>query len=63
VDGYREWTAISKDPARLRAWLSEWVHDVPDHAAYLRKRGKDRWRTVEVGQRLSGQVDYGRRLP
>lgn len=38
------------------------MHDLPDHAAYLDKLGEDHWRTVAVGERLSGQVDYGRRL-
>lgn len=60
---YRAWTAISKDPDRLQQWLQEWVHDLPDHAAYLAKLGEAHWRTVDVGERLSGQVDYGRRLP
>ena len=59
---YRAWTAISKDPERLQQWLQDWVHDLPDHAAYLDKLGEDHWRTVDVGERLSGQVDYGRRL-
>lgn len=60
---YRAWTAISKDPDRLQQWLREWVHELPDHAAYLAKLGEAHWRTVDVGERLSGQVDYGRRLP
>lgn len=59
---YREWTAISRDSERLQEWLLEWVHAVPDRDAYLAKLGEERWRTVQVGERLSGQVDYGRRL-
>lgn len=61
---YRDWTAISKDPRRLQAWLAEWVHGVPDRAAYLAKLGGEAWQDgIAVGERLSGQVDYGRRLP
>ncbi|MGH3518703.1 MAG: CoA transferase subunit A [Haloechinothrix sp.] len=59
---YREWTAISKDSARLQMWLKEWVHAVPDRTAYLDKLGEEYWQTITVGERMSGQVDYGRRL-
>lgn len=59
---YRQWTAISKDPVRLRQWLRDWIYDVPDHRAYLDKLGDEYWQTVTVGDRLSGQVNYGRRL-
>jgi glutaconate CoA-transferase subunit A len=59
---YRDWTPISREPARLRAWLAEWVHGVPGREAYLAKLG-DHWpAAVRVGERLSGPVDYGRRL-
>ncbi|WP_116040359.1 CoA transferase subunit A [Amycolatopsis palatopharyngis] len=59
---YREWTAISKDRTVLRQWLDDWVYGVPDREAYLAKLGPQRRRTVAVAERLSGQVDYGRRL-
>lgn len=58
---YRDWTAISKDPQQLQAWLKEWVHDLPDRAAYLEHLGEQRWQDNTVGERLSGQVNYGRR--
>lgn len=58
---YREWTAISKDPQLLASWLQEWVHDLPDRAAYLEHLGEERWQANQVGERLSGRVDYGRR--
>lgn len=60
---YRAWTGISKDKQLLRDWLQEWVLDVPDHAGYLAKLGEDYWQSVTVGQRPSGEVNYGRRLP
>ncbi|GAB2740057.1 CoA transferase subunit A [Nocardioides pakistanensis] len=61
---YRDWTPISKDPQLLQAWLAEWVHGVGDREAYLAKLGGGgSWKeSVAVGERLSGQVDYGRRL-
>jgi glutaconate CoA-transferase, subunit A len=58
---YREWTAISRDRQRLLRWLDDWVYALPDREAYLAKLGHQRWQTVVVGSRLSGQVDYGRR--
>jgi glutaconate CoA-transferase subunit A len=58
---YRDWTAISRDSKRLAAWLQEWVHEMPDRAAYLKHLGEERWAQNKVQERLSGQVDYGRR--
>jgi len=34
-DFYVRWEGISRDPARLQAYLDEFVHGVPDRAAYL----------------------------
>lgn len=56
---YREWSAISKDPARLEAWLAEWVLGVTDHADYLAKVGEERLRSLRPRPRLSSPVDYG----
>ena len=58
---YRDWTAISRDPQQLASWLQEWVYDLPDRAAYLERLGAERWERNKVGERLSGQVDYGSR--
>lgn len=60
---YRSWTAISKNSERLSTWLREWVYDLPDHAAYLRKLGDDHLASIQVGEQLSGRVNYGQRLP
>ncbi|MGW6585604.1 CoA transferase subunit A [Streptomyces globisporus] len=59
---YRAWSAISKDPARLRGWLEEWVYGTADHAAYVAKLGEEVWAGLAVGEAPSGSVDYGRRL-
>ncbi len=50
-------------PARLAGWLEEWVYALPDREAYVAKLGEQRWGTLAVAPRLSGQVDYGRRRP
>ncbi|MEV4729735.1 CoA-transferase [Saccharopolyspora sp. NPDC049426] len=58
---YREWTPISRDRDALVQWLDEWVHRVPDRAAYLAKLGSERWESVRVAPRPSQPVDFGRR--
>ena len=37
-DFYVAWEAISRDPAKLGRYLDEFVHGVPDRAAYLAKQ-------------------------
>ncbi|MET8659773.1 MULTISPECIES: CoA transferase subunit A [Streptomyces] len=59
---YRSWSAISKDPARLRAWLAEWVYGTADHAEYVARLGEGFWAGLAVGEALSQPVNYGRRL-
>jgi len=58
---YREWTPISRDPQAVRAWVQEWVREVPDHAAYLEKLGAERLDGLRVRPAPSGEVSYGRR--
>ena len=59
---YREWSHISKDPARLTDWLAEWIHGTKDHAEYIAKLGERHWEDLAVGEALSTPVNYGRRL-
>ncbi len=56
---YRDWDAISRDPARLDAWLDEWVHATSDRAAYLERLGAERVAALRPEPRPSGSVDYG----
>ncbi len=56
---YRDWDAISRDPDRLQAWLGEWVHDIPDRAAYVAKLDHAVLDGLKPGPRPSGSVDYG----
>lgn len=60
-DAYVAWDAIARDPARLAAWLEEWVHGVPDRAAYVAKLGAEAIaRIAPTGSAPAGPVDYGR---
>ncbi|WP_435590747.1 CoA transferase subunit A [Nocardia sp. bgisy118] len=58
-DFYRSWPAISKDPAALDRWLHEWIHDLPDHAAYLDKLGPGYFDRLVPEPAMSHPVDYG----
>ncbi|MEU1648876.1 3-oxoadipate--succinyl-CoA transferase [Streptomyces pristinaespiralis] len=59
---YRSWSHISKDPARLRDWMAEWVYGTRDHAEYVAKQGEGFWAGLAVGEAMSLPVNYGRRL-
>ncbi|SDS14066.1 CoA transferase subunit A [Agrococcus carbonis] len=59
---YRAWSAISADRERLAAWLDEWVHALPDHAAYVERLGADTRERLRVAPALSQPVDYGTRI-
>ncbi|HYM82739.1 MAG TPA: CoA-transferase, partial [Candidatus Dormibacteraeota bacterium] len=56
---YRDWDAISRDAAGTQAWLDEWVHGLPDRAAYVEKLGEARLAELQPGPAPSGSVDYG----
>jgi glutaconate CoA-transferase subunit A len=56
---YRDWEAISRDPARLGAWLDEWVIGLDGRAAYLARMGAEAVDALRPDPRPSGSVDYG----
>ena len=56
---YLEWDEVARDPARLEAWLDEWVHGTEDHDAYVAKLGAERWAELTPGDAWSGEVNYG----
>jgi len=56
---YMNWDRISRDAVTLEGWLDEWVHQIPDRAAYLRKLGETRLAALATEPRLSTPVDYG----
>jgi glutaconate CoA-transferase subunit A len=57
---YLDWDKISRDQAETEAWLQEWVYDVPDRAAYLKKLGKERLDGLAPGEMWAKPVNYGR---
>ncbi|MFC9358833.1 CoA transferase subunit A [Rhodococcus sp. NPDC057014] len=61
-DFYSHWSTISKDPELLDRWIQEWVHDVPDHAAYLEKLGANHFDDLTPVPAPSAPVDYGSTL-
>ncbi len=57
-DFYLAWREISQDKAKFDAWLEEWVHGVPDRAAYAAKMGERRVR-LRAHDHYSAPVNYG----
>lgn len=55
---YVEWDAISRDTAKLEAWLREWVHGVAGRAEYVDLLAA-RLESLRPGPAPSGEVDYG----
>lgn len=58
-DFYLEWDPISRDPERLEAWLDDWVHGLPDRAAYAERMSDTRER-LQPEPWASEPVEYGR---
>ena len=56
---YRDWDAIGRDPARLEAWLDEWVRGLDGRADYVDRLGSDAVAALRPEPRPSGSVDYG----
>jgi glutaconate CoA-transferase subunit A len=57
-DYYVGWREISQDETKLSAWLDDWVHGLPDRAAYVEKMG-DRLTRLKAKDQLSAPVNYG----
>ncbi len=56
-DFYVAWESISREPARLKRYLDEFVHDVPDRAAYLAKQPE--LARLRAKLQVSPGVNYG----
>jgi glutaconate CoA-transferase subunit A len=56
---YRDWDAIGREPARLSAWLDEWVLGLDGRAAYAARIGSEAVEALRPEPRPSGSVDYG----
>src|SRR6266496_583182 len=50
---------VSRDPARVGAWLDEWVYGLSDHAAYVRKLGAETMERLKPGSAPAAHVEYG----
>ena len=55
-DFYVQWEDVSRDPARLTAWLDEFVHGVRDRAAYAKRLKLTR---LKAKKRPAPSVNYG----
>jgi len=56
-DFYVAWESISRDPSRLQRYLDDFVHGVPDRAAYLEKQPQVT--RLKAKERFSAGVNYG----
>ena len=55
-DFYVRWEDVSRDPAALNEWLTQFVHGVKDRKAYARKLKLSR---LEAKRRVAPSVSYG----
>ena len=56
---YRDWDAISRDAARVAAWLDEWVIGLAGRTEYVGRLGSAAVEALRPAPRPSGTVDYG----
>ena len=56
---YLHWDEVSRDEAATAAWLTEWVHGVPDRAVYLEKLGPAVRDRLRPGEAWAQGVNYG----
>jgi glutaconate CoA-transferase, subunit A len=56
---YLEWDHLSESPERLKAYLDEWIYNLPDRAAYWQKMGSEVHERLRVPARPAAVVDYG----
>src|SRR5437764_3510724 len=56
---YLEWDALSRDAARTRAWLDEWVYGVNNRVEYMSKLGQEGLDKLQPGSAPAGPIDYG----
>jgi glutaconate CoA-transferase subunit A len=57
-DFYVAWEAVSRDPAKLQAYLEEFVYGLPDRQAYLAKQPSLVER-LSADERFCAGVNYG----
>ncbi len=57
---YLEWDEISKTREGVQAYLDEWVFGVKDRSEYWEKLGPEAHKRLQVGDRPSAVVNYGK---
>ena len=57
---YLEWDAVSRDADTVQAYLDEWVFGVADRAEYWDKLGPEVQKRLQVSERPSATVNYGK---
>lgn len=57
---YIAWDKLSQDHNAVTAWLDEWVYGLENHAAFLRKLGRERLDKLKPEPWMALPVDYGR---
>ena len=55
---YVKWEPISREEETLKGYLDEWVHGLPDRAAYAKKMGK-RVEELQADRQMCAPVNYG----
>ncbi len=59
-ENYLAWDKLSQDHAAVLAWLDEWVYELKDHSAYVRKWGQAHFDKLKPEPYPAPSVDYGR---
>lgn len=59
---YVEWNEVSKDTKKVKDFLQDWIYSVESREDYVKKLGKKKLDSLMLGQRTSGEVNYGRTL-
>ena len=57
---YLAWDKISESADEVKSWMDEWVYNVKDRDEYWRKLGKAAHKRLEVPQRMSEPINYGK---
>lgn len=57
---YLAWDKVSESVESVKSWLDEWVYAVKDRAEYWQKLGEETHKRLEVPQRMSEPINYGR---
>jgi glutaconate CoA-transferase subunit A len=57
-DFYVQWDRISRDEKTLQGYLDEWVHGLPDRAAYIARMGA-RHAELRADEQFCAPVNYG----